>query len=69
MLSTQPNGVNYIVWQYAKGHSYALVNITRRLFGQRQEFATLYSAIYGQKTDVNSNVTLDGSTYLVVSCR
>ena len=62
MLSTQPNGVNYIVWQYVKGHSYALVNKMWRLFGQRQEFATVYSAIYGQKTDVKGNVTLDGST-------
>ena len=40
----------------------ALANITRRLIGQRQKFATVYSAIYCWKPDVMSNVAYDWST-------
>ena len=33
-------------------HSNALAYVTRRLIGQRQKFATVYSAIYCRKSDV-----------------
>ena len=45
-----------------KINSNALVNITRRLIGSRQEFATVYPAIYRRKPDVRSNVANDWST-------
>ena len=42
--------------------SNALANIRRRLIGQRQKFATVYSAIYCWKPDVMSNIAYDWST-------
>ena len=33
-----------------------IANVTLRLIGQRQEYATIYSAIYRQTPDVMSNV-------------
>ena len=41
--------------------SNALANIMRHLIGQRQKFATLYSAMYCRKPNVMSNVTCDWS--------
>ena len=45
-----------------KNNSNALANITRRLIGWRQEFATVYSAIYRRRPDVMSNVSCDWLT-------
>ena len=45
-----------------KIHSNALANITKRLIGQRQKIATVYSAIYRREPDVMSNVVCDWST-------
>ena len=37
----------------------ARMNITQRLIGQRQKFATVYPALCRRKPDVMSNVTCD----------
>ena len=43
-------------------HFNALANVMRCLIGQHIDFATVYSAIYHQKTDVMSNIACDEST-------
>ena len=43
-------------------NSNTLKNITRRLIGQGQKFANVYSVIYCRKPDVMSNVDGDWST-------
>ena len=45
-----------------KFYSNALENIRRRLIGQLQKFATVYSVIYCRKPDVMSNFACDWST-------
>ena len=39
--------LNYIVWQYVNGHSYALANTTQ-LIGQHQEFGTIFGNILSE---------------------
>ena len=43
-----------------------IANVTLRLIGQRQEFATVYSAIYRRTPDVMSNV-VTGQRYCFTS--
>ena len=40
------------IWKQLSPNSNALAYVTRRLIGQRQKFATVYSAIYCRKSDV-----------------
>ena len=47
-----------------KWNSNTLANLTRRLIGQRQEFASVYSAIYRRSTDVISDIASDWLTWL-----